>query len=188
MAIHDKYQSFKELSAIEIEGKDFRRIIKPVKSSNIAIIAPHGGGIEFETSRICREIAGDEFNCYIFEGIKPRNNIDLHITSHNFNDPLCLELLSTCDQVISVHGFRARKECVVVGGLDTLLMHKFKDALLNVGIQVAENHKFPASNPNNICNRGFTNKGVQIEISGLLRRSVNIDKLIVSIRNILLNE
>ncbi len=187
MALRDKYRSYNELSAAEIEHRDYRRIVRQVQYSNTAVIAPHGGGIEYLTSMICRAIAGDDVNYYLFEGIKQRKNIDLHITSHNFDEPLCLNLISECDNVIAIHGFRAKNECVIVGGLDTSLQQKFTSALCKAGIDVRnEGHNFPASNPNNICNRGKANKGVQIEISGKLRRSENINILIQTIRKILL--
>ena len=99
----DKYQDFDSLSKKEREGIDFR-ICLTKKESAVAVIAPHGGKIEPGTSRIATVIAGDTFNLYCFEGLKKAHNKTLHITSHRFDEPKCLELLVGCKHVIAVHG------------------------------------------------------------------------------------
>ena len=63
--MEDTYKDFKSLSAVEKEGKDFQIWSNKIKS-RIAIVAPHGGGIEPGTSEIAKYIAGDDFTCYSF--------------------------------------------------------------------------------------------------------------------------
>jgi len=104
----DRYANYTELSRNETENRDYRRVIVRNTLSNVAVIAPHGGLIEPGASEIARAIAGENFNLYLFEGIKPRRNFkDLHITSQHFDEPKCLGLLAECEIVIAIHGYTA---------------------------------------------------------------------------------
>jgi phage replication-related protein YjqB (UPF0714/DUF867 family) len=87
----DTYHNFKELKHNEILNEDYKISICDV-GSPVTIIAPHGGKIEPQTSYIAGRIAGDQFNCYCFEGIKPNNNVRLHITSHHFDEMILIKL------------------------------------------------------------------------------------------------
>ncbi len=182
----DLYSSYAELSKNEVENKDYRRVIIQKTDSCVAIIAPHGGAIERGTSKIAKEIAKNNFNLYIFEGTKPKQNRNLHITSHNFDDPECLDLIINCEIVISIHGCIADGECVLLGGLDNKLIKDMSDTLKQNDLNVlSDGHKFSASDTNNICNRGKTGRGVQVEISATLRLSQNASKLAQIIQSIL---
>ena len=56
----------------------------------MAVVAPHGGGIERATSAIARAIAGGDHNLYLFEGRLPSLNYErLHLTSHRYDEPQC---------------------------------------------------------------------------------------------------
>jgi phage replication-related protein YjqB (UPF0714/DUF867 family) len=182
----DRYASYAELSASEIEGRDYRRVIVRKLTSAIAVIAPHGGGIERWTSEIARAIAGDDFNLYLFEGIKSKNNRDLHITSRRFDEPRCLGLVAECDVVVAVHGCIADDERVLLGGLDATLKTEIAQALFDVGLTVeTDGHRFPAVDKNNICNRGRTGRGIQLEISGVLRCGSKALKVVQAVRGAL---
>jgi hypothetical protein len=108
----DKYNDIASLSSEEREGIDFRICIAN-RNSTIAIIAPHGGKIEAETSKIAAAIAGNTFNLYCFEGMKKTANKVLHITSHRFDEHRCRELVAKCDHVIAIrvlwNAFRIRR-------------------------------------------------------------------------------
>ena len=94
----DRYSSFEQLARHEREDVDYCITIARRPSSTILILAPHGGAIESQTSEIARTVAGDDFNLYLFEGIKPSGNYKaLHITSHCFDEPRLLSLLLECD-------------------------------------------------------------------------------------------
>jgi len=151
------------------------------------VIAPHGGLIEPGASEIARAIAGENFNLYLFEGIKPRRNFkDLHITSQHFDEPKCLGLLAECEIVIAIHGYIANDERVLVGGLDKSLGKKITFSLGRLGLTVmSDGHKYQALDKNNICNRGSSGRGVQLEISGVLRRSNDAKKLVQAVRGVL---
>src|SRR6476620_10730103 len=99
------YGCYEDLAKAHIEGDDYQVHVRPCLESSVAIVAPHGGGIEVGTSEVARAIAGDEFNVYLFEGCRPSENFAaLHLTSHRFDERRCLELLSGCDYVVTIHG------------------------------------------------------------------------------------
>jgi len=183
----DRYRSYNELRASEIEGKDFRRTIRRIAGSRIAIIAPHGGAIESRTSEVADAIARGAHNLYLFEGIKPSGNYrSLHITSHNFDDPRCLELVSESDFVVAIHGYAGTDERVLIGGLDVELASLVEKQLVERGFRVqTTDHKFPGKDPTNICNRGRSGKGVQLELSASLRKDMNILKFAFAVRRAL---
>jgi phage replication-related protein YjqB (UPF0714/DUF867 family) len=184
----DRYHCYSELAQHEVEGIDFRRTVFQRPFTAVAVIAPHGGGIESCTSDIVRAIAGEDFNLYLFEGIKKRGNYAaLHVTSRCFDEPSCLELLSNCSFVISIHGCVGRDERVFLGGLDHSLKDKVAAGLRLAGVTVqSDGHRFQATDPNNICNRGQSNRGVQLELTKALRRSANAQRVARAVRAVLL--
>jgi len=185
----DRYRSFSELTQCEAEGIDFRRTVLRRPFSAVAVIAPHGGKIESRTSEIARAVAREDFNLYLFEGIKKRGNYAaLHITSRCFDEPSCLELLSTCSFVITIHGCVGGDERVLLGGLDNILKDKVAAELRQAGVNVQnDGHSFQATDPNNICNRGQSNRGVQLEFTRALRGSANARRVAEAMRAVLLS-
>ena len=175
----NEYQNFDALSKAEREGINFRICVGKKKSS-VSIIAPHGGNIEPKTSLIAAAIAGSSFNLYCFDGLKSaRADMTLHITSHVFDEPKCLALISACDAVVSVHGLCGKGKTIEVGGLDFVLRDQvcrhlklagFKAKAVNSG-----NHA--AISKSNICNRGRSAKGIQLEITRGLRDTLNGPRL-----------
>ena len=169
----DNYKNFKELKNFEKINTDYKITISDLGSPT-TIIAPHGGKIEPKTSDIAAGIAGDQFNYYCFEGIKPSNNRCLHITSHNFDEPQALKLLARSQTVVAVHACTDARTLVYPGGRDEKLMGAIVKELKAAGISVADrNLKYQGVNPNNICNRGATGRGAQLEISRGLRDDIN---------------
>lgn len=160
----------------------------PNPSSSVAVIAPHGGSIEQRTSDIARAIAGDEFNLYLFEGIRRAGNYAaLHLTSSRFDEPRCLDILSHCDHVVAIHGCGGEEQQALVGGLDSKLKAKIAESISVAGVEVVvANHPFPAIEPMNICNRGRQGMGVQIEMTVSLRSRGHRDELCAGIRSVLL--
>jgi phage replication-related protein YjqB (UPF0714/DUF867 family) len=45
----------------------------------LAILAPHGGGIEPGTSELAEAVAGEGLSFYAFEGLKRSGNAVLHV-------------------------------------------------------------------------------------------------------------
>jgi phage replication-related protein YjqB (UPF0714/DUF867 family) len=165
----DRYTTFKELVKHEKVDTDYQIAISDVGSA-VTIVAPHGGKIEPGTSEIARRIASDKYNCYCFSGLKKSNNSRLHVTSHNFDEPAALKLISTSDIVIAIHACTGTAGRVYLGGLDIALKTSIARELHARGIGVSmKDSRFKGTNPGNICNRGRTGKGVQLEITRDLR-------------------
>jgi len=165
----DTYSCFAELKNHEEQNKDYKISISDV-GSRITIIAPHGGKIEPGTSDIAKQIAAERFNYYCFEGIKTEKNGRLHITSHNFDEPMAVHIISKSQIVVAIHACTGNERFVFLGGRDELLKEVIANELESGGIIVLKGHgKFKGLNPNNICNRGANKKGVQLEITRGLR-------------------
>ena len=159
-------------------NEDYRIVIRDV-GSPVTVIAPHGGKIEPNTAEIAKGIAGDRYNCYCFEGIKKENNGGLHITSHKFDEPRALQILSESIAVVAIHACTGNHATVYLGGLDAALKEILARELNARNIQTATDHSgFQGRNPDNICNRGITRMGVQLEISRDLRDNPEKRKLI----------
>ena len=175
---HDTYSCFAELDNQEERNKDYKISAVEVGSS-ITIIAPHGGKIEPGTSDIARRIASQRFNYYSFEGIKKENNRRMHITSHNFDEPMAVRMVSKSLIVVAIHACTGREKVIYLGGLDKMLKLAIADELGSRGIIVPSGHgKFKGLNPNNICNRGANKQGVQLEITRGLRDDLKKRQLI----------
>ncbi|RTL33222.1 MAG: hypothetical protein EKK53_28435 [Burkholderiales bacterium] len=129
------FGSFADLSAVYEVDKDYRIVLEHRPASMTAVIAPHGGGIEAYTSDIARQIAGQDFSYYLFEGLlKAGNFAALHLSSHRFDEASCLELLSGCDHVVAIHGCGHEGERVLLGGRDAELRRAIGDSLREAGL------------------------------------------------------
>ncbi len=89
----DGYRGYDDLALALREGVDYAVHVRYPANSAVAVIAPHGGRIEGGTSAVARLIAGADHGLYLFEGLRTANdNFDhLHLTSHCFDEPRCLE-------------------------------------------------------------------------------------------------
>ena len=166
-----EFESFGELAKHEREGVNFRRTIR-LRNSPVAIIAPHAGTIEPSTGEIASSIARSDFSLYIFEGIKASNDArTLHLTSSRFDDPECLKLVGASKIVVAVHGLQGKESRVDIGGLDAELRERVARRLNAAGFSalsvIGGDHA--GTSPVNICNRGSSRRGVQLEITRQLR-------------------
>src|ERR1043165_9629832 len=162
----DQYPNYAALQKMEREGVDYRIVCEPRESSDAVILAPHGGAIERQTSEIASEIASDQFSFYAFEGLKASNNRFLHITSASFDEPRALELLKKHTRVLAIHGCGGQQNDVLLGGLDTSLVEFLRVRLDEFGVPTrTSGHKFLGAHPSNICNRGKSGVGAQVELS-----------------------
>jgi phage replication-related protein YjqB (UPF0714/DUF867 family) len=165
----DKYPNFAALE--RAEPKDAWCIHAQARDSRVLIIAPHGGRIEPGTSLLAMLIAGRRHSLYRFEGLKPRQNRDLHITSHRFDEPAAVALAEKSSTILALHGCKGRN-AIFVGGLDAPLRDSLTAALVGAGFHATSHgHDYPAIEPNNICNRGKRKRGAQLEITRDLRSS-----------------
>lgn len=175
----DKYASFDQL--FNHERNDAYRIDSTIRHSAIALMAPHGGKIEPGTSEICRAIAGDTLTLYLFEGRKTASNSDLHITSTHFDEPRALAAARSAKIVVTIHGQTGDKPFVNVGGRHEALRKTLIDALNAAGYDafVHPDARLQGLDLNNLCNRGETGRGVQLEVSRALR-----DRLRANVREL----
>lgn len=171
----DKYMNFQQL--LSSESRVSYRIELRQNGSSIALIAPHAGKIEPGTSEICRYIAGDDFTYYLFEGTKLNNNSDLHITSSRFDEPQGLAIAESARFVVTFHGQSGEGLFVNVGGLASDLCQAVIESLIKAGYYAERqaNRSLQGLDKDNICNRGFSNQGVQLEISRGLRTKIISD-------------
>ena len=184
----DSYRGFHDLANGHAEGVDYVVHVRYPQDSSAAIIAPHGGRIEGGTSAVARLIAGAEHGLYLFVGLRTEgDNFDrLHLTSHCFDEPRCLDLISRCDTVIAVHGYASPGADVLLGGRDAELKRALAPALSAEGLTVqTDGHPYPGLDPRNVCNRGRAGQGVQMELSARLRRLHNWTRLVAAVRNVL---
>lgn len=177
------YASFAELSQNEEEGKDFRIRFIDRPESRAIILAPHGGEIESGTSDIAELIAGEDHSLFCFEGLKPDGeNRGLHITSHRFDHPRCIAMTAVRDVVIGIHGCMGDAQ-IFVGGLDAELTHGLAIHLKGAGFTVrSDGHRYPGRHPQNICNRGATGRGAQLEVTYDLRAAEYRERIATAVR------
>jgi phage replication-related protein YjqB (UPF0714/DUF867 family) len=181
-------RGYGELAQRYTEGVDYAVHVTPRARSRVAVLAPHGGRIEGRTSEIARLIAGDEHGLYLFEGLRTTgDNFDcLHLASHWFDEPRALDLVARCDTVVAVHGYAARGPDVLLGGLNERLKDEVARALAAIGFSCSiDGHRFPGRHPSNICNRGRSGEGVQLELSEELREAGDWSGLAGAVRAVL---
>jgi phage replication-related protein YjqB (UPF0714/DUF867 family) len=171
-----KYSTYAELERHETLGLDYRCLVCEVPGSPVLVAAPHGGMIEMGTSEIARLVAGREYSLFIFEGLKPYGtNRDLHITSHQFDHPLCLAMAARSDSVLAIHGCVGEGR-IHIGGLDDSLKHALAKHLGDMGFAIEQNSpRYPGRHRLNICNRGARQEGAQLEITYDLRSGASAD-------------
>ena len=172
MASNSWYKSFVELNESEHEGASYQRRVKK-RRSRFAIIAPHGGGIEPGTSEIVRAIAGSAFSYYTFDGLRKAGNELLHITSTLFDEPKCLNLVNDSEFVIAIHGCGGENKAIHVGGLHDELKTRLIYAMVKAGFdaRLADVH-YAGTQSQNVCNRGLSGKGIQLELTEGLRSTM----------------
>lgn len=189
LVLAETFLSFKDLAGVYAEDVDYQIHLSAGLKPKIAVVAPHGGAIEFPTSQVAAAIAGREFSFYSFEGIRAADNYAaLHLRSERFDEPRCLELISGCDRVVTVHGCKGVDQAVLLGGRDRALGVEIAAALGAEGIYCnLDGHKFYGSDASNICNRGRSEAGVQLELTSTLRKSPEaVAGVVRAVRNVLL--
>jgi phage replication-related protein YjqB (UPF0714/DUF867 family) len=166
------YRDFAALTRREREGVDWERNVA-ARDSAILVAAPHGGGIEAGTSEIAAALAGEELALYDFRSTKADGNARLHITSTRFDDPVFLEMAARARVVVTIHGCADEAPAIFLGGLHPELRSRIVAALTAARFEVRANDpRYPGEDPRNICNRGRDGRGVQLEISRGLRRTM----------------
>ncbi len=163
--LSDSYSDFDALLARETEGVDFNIELED-RGSEAVVLGIHGGNIEPGTELVVRAIAGGDVSYYLFLGKEQYQ----HITSAHFNEERCLNLVSRSKYVISIHGKKGAEEFVMLGGLAKDLISRSSAALEQKGFTVLPPEPgVEGILIGNICNKGMTGEGLQIELSRGLR-------------------
>jgi phage replication-related protein YjqB (UPF0714/DUF867 family) len=171
----DTYPNFAALAQHERAGIDYGVLVRRAEQA-FAIVAPHGGGIEPGTSEIADAIACLRWSFYTLEGLKRRGNSVLHITSTCFDEPMCLLLLGDTARAVTIHGEESDDdgETVFVGGRDVELGASICATLTaqDFDVRTHPDPNLQGLDPKNICNRGTTGAGVQLELSLAVRETL----------------
>lgn len=178
-----RFNSFAELAAAKTEGMQYKIHIRENSAGTVAIVAPHGGRIEHKTAEMARKIAANDYNLYVFQGIEQTNSFfELHLESHNFDEPRCVALVAKAKTVITIHGCQTPEPVVYLGGRDQELKSILKENFNRCGIKAEiAGHPYQGTAPRNICNRGNTGKGVQLEFSKGIRTNPRLIEQCVQI-------
>ena len=169
----DQFRTFSELARKTREDRDWRIISRDRQSSTL-VAAPHGGRAEPHTGEIAKAVAGESHSLYVFATLKP----GLHITSHKFDEPRAVAQASRHSRVVTIHGcddMRSTTADIFVGGLDVALRDGVIVELRKVGFVVSVDRWTPGTARSNICNRGSSGRGVQLEVSRRLRNRLGND-------------
>jgi len=166
----NRFKSFKQLCRRAVEGQDFIVELRKGRST-LAVMAPHGGGIEPGTDTIAAAIAGDEHSYYSFRGVRMLNNTELHLASERFDEPRALALARQVLNVVTVHGCRGRRATVYAGGLAGGLKNSVIKSLQTAGFAACHTPRpsIGGIHRSNLCNRGQRGRGLQLELSEQLR-------------------
>ena len=159
-----RYRSIRDLAGQEPPGQAF--VIQWRRgTSGLVVMAIHGGGIEPGTTEIADAVAGGRHGFYSFVGVKPSGNGTLHLSSRSFDEPIGLRMAASAKTVVTVHGCRGQAPRTYLGGRHTDLQRSVGDALQAAGFRVGKCARFPGVNLQNICNRGYSGMGLQLELS-----------------------
>jgi phage replication-related protein YjqB (UPF0714/DUF867 family) len=160
-----------------------------------AVLAVHGGGIEPGTSELCLAVAGYHpatmavtpaegpvYDFWIFEGLLPADNDQLHVTSIHCDDPVAELLCAGTPRALALHGCTPARAgrpdgtpAVLVGGLATDLKDHLLTAYAETGVPAVDAAARPnldGGDPRNIVNRTFTGRGAQLELTTPLRAAM----------------
>lgn len=164
----DTYSSYNSLKAHKTINVDYKIVSRDTASST-AVIAIHGGTIEFETTQIADKVASKGgYDFYSFEGLKSGST--LHITATKFDEPIGRSLVAKSNKTLSVHGCTGSSQFTYIGGLDKTLAAKVKSALQAAGFKTATApSSLGGTATANICNSNSVHKGVQLELSSGMR-------------------
>ncbi|ARG65664.1 poly-gamma-glutamate hydrolase family protein [Staphylococcus epidermidis] len=168
----DKYQSMTQLEKETTEGVDWRKDTKNT-GNQVLIVAPHGGSIEQGTTELTKALADKgNYDYYSFEGIRPKNNSELHVTSTHYDDPTLNQMIKNRTATISIHGASGTEEIIYLGGPRSDLRNAIEKQLVGCGFTVKVPPEYlGGQNNKNFINKEDNNTGVQLELTTALRKA-----------------
>lgn len=168
----DRYRSMQELYDNE-PRRHYRLTTRRRPHSRVLILSPHGGSIEWMTSDVARQVAGDQFNLHDFAGrMKSLNFETLHVTSKHYDCLAVQELNQTVDYSLAIHGCRGWQKITYLGGQDDVGRRIVRKHLEADGFITEEAPPHLSGlGRDNIVNQNLRGMGIQLELDTSLRQS-----------------
>ncbi|WP_259337337.1 poly-gamma-glutamate hydrolase family protein [Staphylococcus capitis] len=173
----DRFKSMTDLFKHTKRNVDWKKEVKKV-GSHVLIIAPHGGNIEAGTTELTKLIANDNhYDYFSFTVLRKKHAEDLHVTSSHCNDPTLLNMVKSKDYAVSIHGAKGDKPVIYLGGLDTPLKESIKKQLVkhHFVVKIAPTY-LGGDLKENFINEDIKGKGVQLELTTALRKSLFVNE------------
>jgi phage replication-related protein YjqB (UPF0714/DUF867 family) len=182
----DRYRDFQELSQNEREGADFN-VFRWNRHSPVTVLAIHGGTIDSGTDRLAISLAGDDWNLYVFKGLRKDRSHDLHLTATHFDEPQALAMVADSRFCLSIHSHHVAEPRICVGGGNSALR-----AQTSAALRMALTPGFPGIGIETSCpgldgvaKKNIVNRcaegGVQLEFSEGAMERINLDPLLWSV-------
>jgi phage replication-related protein YjqB (UPF0714/DUF867 family) len=156
------------------------------------ILAPHGGGIEPGTSELCLAVAGYHpanlpqippagvtYDYWMLEGVRDRDNAELHVRSTGCDDGVAVSLCAGSLNALALHGFQPGPpdmseddQVVLVGGGNAILQGYLLEGLRKAEFDArdaSQHGELDGDATCNIVNRTLLGMGAQLELSTPLR-------------------
>ncbi|MEK4560598.1 poly-gamma-glutamate hydrolase family protein [Staphylococcus sp. FSL K6-3157] len=168
----DYYNSMTELENDTVENVDWKKETKD-NGSEVLVVAAHGGGIEQGTSELTKLLANEgDYDYFSFEGIRPSNNSQLHVTSTRYDDPTLNHMIKDRKATIAIHGAQGDEEIVYLGGLKSTLKDEIQNQLERYGFVVeTPPENIGGLSDNNFINSEENSTGIQLELTRALREA-----------------
>lgn len=169
----DLYSSMDELFTQEPRAH-YRLTTRRQPLSKVLVVSPHGGSIEKLTSEIADTVAGENFKYHDFAGRMPHDNFArLHVTSRNYDCLLVEQLNRDSEYTLTIHGCQGRTgiRATYLGGKDLKGRALVRKYLEQAGFTVTDAPPpIAGMGDDNIVNRNLRSMGIQLELSGALRK------------------
>jgi phage replication-related protein YjqB (UPF0714/DUF867 family) len=156
------------------------------------ILAPHGGGIEPGTSELCLAVAGYHpanlpqippagvtYDYWMLEGVRDRDNAELHVRSTGCDDGVAVSLCAGSLNALALHGFQPGPpdmseddQVVLVGGGNAILQGYLLEGLRKAEFDArdaSQHGELDGDATCNIVNHTLLGMGAQLELSTPLR-------------------
>ena len=164
------FRSYRQLRSHAQRGRDYRVFVRKGQTG-LLVMAPHGGGIEPGTDTLASALAGRWHAFYGLVGRMTRGNARLRLPSHRFDEPAARRMTQAASWVLTLHGRRGADGVIRVGGRDRKGGLVFQRQLQQAGFKARHfgRKTLAGRHPANLCNRGRSGRGVQLEIARDLR-------------------
>jgi len=169
----DHFSSMTELLSTLPARDNYTIHVDGSHASKVKIFAPHGGCIEPCTGPIALALAIDDFDCFVFSGVRKKDCFKtLHVTSTHYDEPRCLAMVQEAEVALALHGCDGDDAFAQVGGGNEELVRKLSGYLIGLGYSVVPvSGKLKGEDQRNFINRA-RQKGIQLELSAGFRRNL----------------